>query len=555
MLENKSPALSSHYYKHLKQRERSRQLVDSCVELLARGDHDALAYLARTLGIPPQLRHQVWPLLLKYHPMCISPNIMSNTVVWDADQGVYKLVNGAETKPKEDLENLILHDLKKYFRNVSEIEQDQEIHILKSAILKFLSKWSRIFQYESGLAWIAVGLAEWVPLTQASDGPVVLSERKHSHTPTNGSSTPNTSTCLSHLYREYPLPERLRVKIPKTAVFSFDEVYERLLLIILHCPDTIAAQRLVEAEYIQKSASKRKSVDAKEGRLNYFPFISGGDLAYQTQVFFKVFSTVLPELYHPFTEENAIQPSSKRSGWLYWWMKCSGARAFHKQDRGRLWDVLLGWRPEPNADTIDFFLNYNLKKFDHLYSPKFKNELNFLKTTTRNDPFWFPDLDALPLGTSKFRYDFNVFEELLNRNRYGHETPPDPAPEHYDDKIPFSLVDPHIQLVFIYISILQYNEFKLLEFEETETSEFLNNVPMLSRADDLSFKKLYDNDSIAYQNTSNSQEELQKRPESSNLRMGSDAKASHSFNDILSMAGDIWRKWLWKELEECSVSE
>lgn len=558
MPENKSPISSSHHHKHLKHRDVCRQLVETCVELLAVGDHDALAYLARTVGIPPQLRHKVWPLLLKYHPMCISPNIILNTVFWDAEHSFYRLISGnasshgSSKHEKDGLEELILHDLRKYFRNVSELEQECGLHVLKEAILKFLSKWSRIFQYESGLAWIAVGLAEWVPLSEDSEGPIVLNERK-SHS--GGASTPSPSSPAC-LFREYPLPSTLRSKLPKDTIFKFEEIFERLVLVIFHCPDTVAAERLVEAESIGNSAARRGSFAMEEGKLNYSPFLSGGDLAYQTQVFFKVFSTVLPELYQPFTEETAMQPSSKRTGWLYWWMKCSGARAFQRQDRGRLWDILLGWRPEPNGHTINFFLNYNSKKFDHLYSRRFKHLLPFLDTATRNDPFWFPDLDALPLGTPKFRYDFNIFEELLNRNRYGHDTPPDPAPEHYDnDKIPFSLMDPHIQLIFVYIAILQYNEFKLLEFEETETSEFLNNVPMLSKADDICFRKLYDDDQSSYQNSSNSQEELLRRPESSNLRIGSDAKTSRSFNDILTMAGDIWRKWLWKELEECSVSD
>ncbi|CAR29406.1 ZYRO0G07920p [Zygosaccharomyces rouxii] len=561
MVENIPPVLSSHHYKHLKHLDRCKQLVETCVELLSKGDHDALAYLARTLGIPPQLRHKVWPLLLKYHPMCISPNILSNTVVWDSEHNFYKLVSGTSSsndinkEPREGLENLILHDLKKYFRNVSKSEEDHELQVLKEAVLKFLSKWSRIFQYESGLAWIAVGLAEWIPIIENSEGPIVLNERKNH---TSGTTTPNqpNPTCLSPLFKEYPLPSYLKSKLPKDSIFDFNEIYERIVLVILHCPDTITAQKLVEAESLKNSAPRRGSYAIKEGKLNYSPFLSGGDLGYQTQVFFKVFSTVLPELYQPFTEENAVQPSSKRTGWLYWWMKCSGARAFQKQDRGRLWDILLGWRPEPNRHTIDFFLNYNSKKFDHLYHSRFRNNLDFFNSTSKNDPFWFPDLDTIPLGTSKFKYDFNVFEELLDRNSYGHDAPPDPVPgNNDDDKIPFSLIDSHIQLVFIYIAILQHNEFKLLEFEETETSEFLNNVPMLSRADDICFKRLCDDDQSTYQNGFTSQEDLPKRPGSSKLRIGSDAKTSRSFNDILTMAGDIWRKWLWQELEECFVSE
>ena len=103
------------------------------------------------------------------------------------------------------------------------------------------------------------------------------------------------------------------------------------------------------------------------------------------------------------------------------------------------------------------------------------------------------------------------------------------------------------------MAILQFNEFKLLEFEETEIAEFLNNVPMLSKADDTAFKKLFDTGSTLDNVVLH--DEASKRPSSSSnnhmlIEVGSDGKSSHSFNDLMKMAGDIWRKWLWRELEE-----
>ena len=121
----------------------------------------------------------------------------------------------------------------------------------------------------------------------------------------------------------------------------------------------------------------------------------------------------------PLTEESSLQPTSVKTKWLYWWLKFSGSRSLQRQDRGRLWDLLLGWRPKPNMDTINFFLNYNNKKFDQLYKGPDKNTICdheiFIK---KNDPFWFPDLDCIALGSNKFPYDYNVFKELLYRNRY-----------------------------------------------------------------------------------------------------------------------------------------
>lgn len=591
MLEKKSPMSGSHHHlKHLKHQHRNRQLVEAIVELVELNDHDSLAFIARNAGIPPQLRHIVWPILLKYHPMSISPNIVSNVVTWDPLCHSYSLVENQTDPSQEDLESLILHDLRKYFHSrsngnvagyttsssevstVSSMEiglltvEDETLVLnsLKRAILRFLARWSKVFKYESGLAWIATGLAEWVPVQEFSqnlEGPVVLSGKKHSHfphthangtgsmcaTPTNAGPQ-NANVCLCHLYSEYPLPAGLRAKLPEEPVFPFDQTFERLVLIVLHCPDTTLAQK--------QTAVHLNSKDSHP--INYFPVISGGDLSYQTQVFFKVFSTILPELYQPFTEESVLQTSNRRASWLYWWVKCSGARALQKQDRARLWDILLGWRPEPTMNSINFFLNYNTKKFDHLYKRPSQKHLDFLNSLAKHDPFWFPDLDILPMGTPKYKFDYEILKEILRRNRYGQNVEDQTGNDRAnDDRISYSLIDPHIQLIFVYVAILQYNEFKLLEFEETEISEFLTNVPMLSKADDYCYRKLYDVATISESSHNSSQEDLHKRPGSSNMliEVGNDAKASHSFNDLLSMAGDIWRKWLWKELEESSINE
>ncbi|CAI4064348.1 hypothetical protein SUVZ_08G0180 [Saccharomyces uvarum] len=685
MHDKKSPMANSHYLKNLKQQFRNKNLIETTIHLVNCNDHDSLAFLARTYGIPPQLRHVVWPILLKYHPMCISPNITSNTISWDPITNDFILndpfLNNKASAGKQDttedgnvlpydIESVILHDLKKYFHSrsnptatpsssttnniatptplsssdastISSMElmppsldyEFQIIETLKNAIVKFLRKWSKIFKYESGLAWIALGLAEWYPIypyeTMAAfnetrtfydvDDYIVLSGRKHAHLSTsttsknnnsnntsnfntNGTSanislgmsnlSVNTNTSshnsayishtLSYLYKEYPLPFELRSKLPTTPIFTFDALFERLALVILHCPDTILAHKQLKNDSSASSTSKTNM----NFNTNYFPIISGGDVSFQTQVFFKVFSSILPELYQPLTEESSLQPSSSRNSWIYWWLKCSGSKALQRQDRGRVWDLLLGWRPKPNMNTINFFLNYNDKQIEHLYhdTPQCDNEQYWMKdwiALYHNDPFWFPDLDSMELGSKKFPYDYSVFKELLLRNKYGdtqnkaqtNDTASSSNSDSNDGrdggnselKLPFSSIDPHMQLIFIFIAILQFNEFKLLEFEEAEISEFLNNVPLLTKFDDSSYKKLYENTdsnisspptSPTISTTSSLQSNLNSSVHNSNSHMlievGNDAKASHCFDDLLNMAGDIWRKWLWRELEESS---
>lgn len=595
---------TAHHLKYAKQQYRDRKLVATLIELIARNDHDSLAYVARTCGIPPQLRYAIWPILLKYHPMCISPNIMSNTVVWDPVTSSYHLTNADQKDQTEtgsgaldsneisktstnssgfdevdedmaQMENIVMRDLKKYFLTrvatspqttsssssctldtMPTLAKECEIiETLKDAILRFLNKWSRIFKYEIGLAWIALGLAEWYPcllpsqFDNADDNFIVLNGRRHAHMSNNNTSALNSNS-LSYLFHEYPLPSHIRKKLPTETIFSFDQLYERLALVLLHSPDTAIEQRKIKKDFPQDSMHIT----------HYFPILSGGDLSFRTQIFFKVFSSILPELYQPLTEEINLQPNSSRTSWLYWWFKCSGARTLQRQDRGRIWDMFLGWRPAPDSNSINFYLNYNTKSFGHLYkkTPAICKS-DIWSEMEHNDTFWFPDLDTIPLGTPPYTHDVTIIKELLRRNKYDEQegTIDGENPQHNhdngDSQIPFSIISPQTQLIFIYVAILQFNEFKLLEFEETEIAEFLNNVPMLSKADDARFRKLFDNCNTLDNHVSH--DEANKRPSSSSnthmlIEVGNDGKSSHSFNDIMKMTGDIWRKWLWRELEE-----
>lgn len=543
---DKKTLVHSHLHnRNSKQQLWNRQLVAKVVELVQKNDHGALALVARTTGIPPQLRHVVWPVLLKYHPMVISPGIMTNTLILVNDKYEYH----RETRSADEIERHVMHDLNKYFHRWNNsgntsgtghntpVQPDSpnmppdELHAmdtLKRCIMNFLSKWDRLFKYESGLAWIAVGLAEWLPLKRGHEN-LVLRGRRH--------------PSLVRLYKEYPLPPEISSSLPPTE-FDFDQIFERLMLVMLHSPDISMAKKLAQRESNSNSS--------------YYPVVSGGDLSFRSQVFFKVFSTILPELYQPFTDEETMHPS-KKINWLYWWLKCSGARVLHKQDRARLWDILLGWRPAPS--TINFYLNYNNRAFEHFYSPTSPSiDTDFFNKICKygHDQFWFPDLDLLPLGSKSLKCDFQIFQELLRRNKYGTEETPLNVNETKDEgpgvKIPFSLIDPHVQLLFIYIAILQQNEFKLLEFEEAEISEFLNNVPLLSRTDDFNYKKMYtDEQELPSSSSSDDDDPNSKRPGTSShmlIEFGNDDKALHSFDDVYNLAGDIWRKWIWRELEE-----
>ncbi|SCV04239.1 LAME_0H16864g1_1 [Lachancea meyersii CBS 8951] len=563
MTDGKTLVHSHIHWRNEKRKSWHRELISKVVSLLQAEDHDSLALVARTTGIPPQLRKNVWPILLKYHPMVISPNIMSNTLVWDSQKQNWRY--HPETRSTEEIDLLIMHDLSKYFHRRSpgggknhsasgsnsipfsndppqlSCEEQRTIECLKSCICQFLKKWSQFFKYESGLTWIALALAEWYPF---DDNNSILPGKRHGPP--------------VYLYDEYFLPQYIQNQLPDKVEFTFSDLYERLVLVILHSPDIPKAEKLAGKNGNDTSVPQ------------YYPVISGGDLAFQCQLFFKVFSIILPELYQPVTDEESLRPS-KKTNWMYWWFKCSGARVLHKQDRGRIWDTFLGWRPHPRS--LNFYLNYNNKIFEHLYSTTTTSRLDadFFKKICKygHDAFWFPDLEALRLGSPDLECDFQVLSELVRRNKYGS---PDEELEISTNSsvgsqtrklttgvnIPFSLLDPHVQLIFMYMGILQQHEFKLLEFEEAEISEFFNNVPSLSRADDHNYRHLYGNDldSRSVSSSETEPEDLTKRPTSNSstthmlIEVGDDDKTANSFDEIYNLAGDIWRKWIWRELED-----
>ncbi|AET40596.1 Oca5p Ecym_6214 [Eremothecium cymbalariae DBVPG len=556
------------FQRHSKQSQQQwyRELISKVIQLVEQNDHGSLALIARNCGIPPQLRHLVWPMLLKYHPFVISPSILSNTLIHDKTED--KWVYESEDRTAEEIESAVVHDLHKYFMNKrSESHMplpDVEHHMqfLKDTILKFLTKWSRIFKYEVALSWIAIGLAEWVPIDEAYgelDGDGCSADRNGelSRVPISKSRLNEMNVlqgkrhhiAIQSLYKEYPLPRELSAKLPKRC-FNFYEIFERLVLVILHCPDVTQTKMTVDDGH------------------NY-PFISGGDILFQTQLFFKIFQIILPELFQPFTDEETLH-ASRKADWLYWWFKSCGSKVMHKQDRAHLWDILLGWRPHPAS--LHFYLNYNNKSFAHLYNTKLKLDSHFFNKVCRNgsDNFWFPDLDTLPLGSKGLETDYQVVKELIRRNRYDgahsaslstfpqetsqYNCRPNRRARRQHKEIPFSLLDPHVQLLFIYIAILQQNEFKLLEFEEAEIAEFLTKVPLLSKTDDYNYKRLYDDDSISMSSTdTEDSQNSSSRPSTSShmlIEVGTDDKVANSFDDIFQLAGDICRKWIWFEFQE-----
>ncbi|GME71356.1 unnamed protein product [Ambrosiozyma monospora] len=176
-----SPNLNKPHHNHKSKRFKGKpiitevpELLELCTQFIASKNVTGLAMIARQRGLPPALRYKIWPILLKYHPFVQSPFIEPDEEDEDDDQDDEEEdENGHKKIPIDQIK----FDLRKYLRNAerykpkvltSELKdlfeiQDKIFEVILNAIVKFLKKWGTIVNYNSGLAWIALGLAEWVP--------------------------------------------------------------------------------------------------------------------------------------------------------------------------------------------------------------------------------------------------------------------------------------------------------------------------------------------------------------------------------------------------------
>lgn len=444
--------------------EQAMEFIRACYRCIETDNVDALVPLIREHGCPPHLRYRVWPMLLKKHPFVAHPYIEPNYAS-DVD---------STHVPIRDIRS----DLRRYFRknlrqhgpgaDVPRAENEPysplllvEQRIFKTleySIVRFLRKWGRLFKYEAGLAWIALGLAEWYPplhnnkhYVEYAGSPALKyvlvgkdmslgrfermyrrglsrpveekddssqsaslpdSDDAASTVSTSGTSTASSgrlfledpdlceSSCVIGLETEFNVHydnflennadfeafERQMIQVdasvPLRHRLLFPEVFERLVLVILHVPEE-------ERKAGESPVSLASSGGTVDERLSFFHYL---------------LRTQLNDVSSFFREEGVLSLTLNLTGtgddWLLWWIRWSGARAFRKGDRGRLWDLLIGWRPDPCVLTC------------------------------------------------------------------------------------FSAVDPHVQLVFVYLAFLKSQENLIFELDQTEIRQVLSNGlvgPQLNR--------------------------------------------------------------------------
>lgn len=528
------------------------EIFAKCQSYLQEKNYHGLALIARQKGIPPFLRFKVWPVLLKHHPYVLNPFIQPDNNVPDKDSLTETETDSEDT----ELQRRIRKDLRKYMHRVSSPSDEplSEIELilfdtLEKSIHKFVAKWGRIIKYDSSLAWIALGLAEWFPPVPHTDQ--VLLGR-------DVTSANNTHTgSVFDDYQEYielnpGLAEYLDNLVEDETIsnMSFHEVYERLVLILLHSPEL---------------ANKRE-LNSKLVKIDKLTLpITGGTIEERVSFFIYVFQILLPELSDYFLEEQILSKfGSHDDEWLLWWLKFCGAKVWSRVDRGRVWDLLVGWRLQSKkSENNKHYYSDKLNILDHLleklgpdvfWTVDYEEDLPFPRSLTKKDSFnnLMDELHIGPPATvNSSAVDLTSFSHNGMTPQHNHETngswssslgsslpslvlqlefslsssSGDNGP-----LIPFSKIDMHIELLFVCLALLQAKGNTLVELDQHEIRTYLSRLPAKS------FK------------ASDKYKQYQEQKDKERGAAPPDTGFRYDYMDsIIYEAGELWRKWLWQE--------
>ncbi|CDK24502.1 unnamed protein product [Kuraishia capsulata CBS 1993] len=553
------------------------ELVRLCNHYLQTKNVGGLAMIARQRGLPPALRAKAWPVLLRYHPFVINPYITPDFEV--------ELDENDETPVSEDTSVAkIKSDLRKYLKSsratlepknlTPELRelfstQDEIFQTIERAIVKFMKKWGSIINYDSGLAWVALGLAEWIPPLPDSNYVLcgrndiakngtklrnllddfferlpedqlnsVISTHSVSSSPKSSDGsvddpsfllpetatdyTVNGSSGLRSPFREYPYK-----------VMTFAEIYERLVLVILHSPEP--------REEETTAGQNKGSQTTEESLMNTLP-MKGGSPNDRIAFFLYCLRKCLPELNQFLSEEDILNTNSQKDDWIIWWLKWCGAKAWSRYDRGRVWDMLLGWRDSKSFSQEDVSRLGLTPQTSELLGPDFFWNPLSLNNTCR------PSLKPLISSLSS--------TNLLSMGSGGSRS------SSADTELvpPVSVLDPHFELIFISVAFLKSKEFALLELEQSEIREFLNKA---SSQTGPNFQHILESEYKAKINAKldamngvdpstatpslNESVDTSQHPHSMTSTNFKHRKSSRDIENVIYEAGEIWRKWLWQE--------
>lgn len=501
-------------------------IYNQLIKYIETNNHHGLALISRQKGIPPFLRFKIWPTLLKYHAHVRIPFIQPDNDDddenddKDADQAISDSSEKSVSSKELDITKKIKKDLKKYIQRLKyssqvKLNETEQVvfEILEQSILKFSMKWSKIIKYDQSLTWMALNLAEWFP--PIPNTPWVLCGRDHT------SSTNSLLTDVSQDYSSYIDYSNSRDQVNefiKADNMKFSSVYERVVLVLLH------------------SSSKKPSEVKSKALLP----LNGGTIEERVSFFIYGLRKMLPELSQFFNDEQILARfGSHDDEWLIWWLKFAGSKVWSKNDRGRVWDLIFGWRLKNPKKSMSYYLDK--LEVDGDFIDKLGPDI-FWSLNNDDDQLDFDGDDseattAILHKNSSFK---NLVEELSS-SRSSLEVP--------NFAVPFSKLDPQFELIFVSLALLKSKENLLVELDQHEVRQFLSRLP--SKAIKTQ-KKTQDETECSPENRSPVISASNTPPKKLlNAETSTSITYKEDYMDkIFNESGELWRTWLYKEMRD-----
>lgn len=557
------------------------ELVELCSQFLKSRNVTGLAMLARQSGLPPHLRYKIWPVLLKYHPFVQNPYIEIDINEDEDAEGDDDNDNDTQINNNNNNNDNykipikeIKFELRKYLKSSeryvpkvlsNEIKDLYEIQtkifdVIEHAIIRFLKKWGSIVNYNSGLTWIALGLAEWMPPLVnsqfvlcgrddvAKNGTKLRNINDSYFERFNNSNLTSESSSIfdsqfSSVSPDSVTPLASLTNSPNNDGFkemTFAELYERMVLVILHSPDPSTIENFnkeKENEELKNGETKDESkisISKELKQLSSLPF-TGGLIMDRISFFLFGMRKLLPELHNHLTEEDCLN-----GDWMIWWLKFSGSKVWSRYDRGRIWDLLLGyrtnyknfesdmkelyelspeqigllgqdlfWNPMDNVEDDDEdekrnknelaideedggldnddIIDEHIDKHDRSLSiltlmSKRSPSISIEKTPTLGTTLLNSPKTPLILCDSELNTDAGVGNNINHNNHniigYGDRLPPLEDIEPILE-LPFSKVHPHVEIIFISLAFLKSKEYTISELDQSEIKTLFNRLTSL----------------------------------------------------------------------------
>ncbi|KAI9786466.1 MAG: Protein required for Brome mosaic virus replication [Geoglossum umbratile] len=289
--------------------------IAEAVNSFASGNKDvanALAEIARTSGIPANFRRSVWPILLETHPL-VRAKAAGNAAL------VGTVAYHRQTEPTPEIPTKgIRAELSRYHRRRKNIPNTRHPS----------------------------------PPRSCSPG----NESPASTSTTTSTISPPDQDTLDQAALDSAVEDAVVAYLESHASVQYSPGMVHVCLALsdwVFIPPSVSNDQENQATGLAKAFEQMMTImlwsppqiSAKPGNMQRLDSV----LTRRISHFFTIFRKLMPELATYFDEEEA---NGFGEEWVHTWIQWWCSRELHRDDKGRLWDFYLGYRPTPRRPLV-----------------------------------------------------------------------------------------------------------------------------------------------------------------------------------------------------------